>query len=64
MLDQPSAVLPVEVLEDNLVTISGTLLKVYAIDQAQGHVDLRMNFSFNDRIVDVLKVPTEKISRA
>ena len=53
-----------DLLEDNLVTVSGTLLKVYAIDKATGQTDLRLNFSFNDRIVDILRIPTAKIAAA
>jgi hypothetical protein len=37
---------------------------VYAISPTSGQVDLRLNFSFNDRIVDIIKVPTAKISQA
>jgi hypothetical protein len=62
---QPSA-LPMtpDQLEDNLVTVSGTLLKVYAVDKETGQTDLRLNFSFNDRIVDILRIPTAKIAAA
>ena len=44
-------------LETNLVTFCSNVLKVYTLGESS--IDLRLSTSFNDKILDVIRVPTK-----
>ena len=56
-------------LETNLITFSSNVLKVYSLPPADAppetsaSVDLRLSNTFNGRILDVIRVPTEPFLR-
>ena len=45
-------------LETNLVTFCSNVLKVYAIEDSS--INLRLSSQFNDKILDVIRVPTKQ----
>ena len=49
-------------LENNLVTFCSNVLKVYAIDDAS--INLRLSSQFNDKILDVIRVPTQQFLKS
>ena len=51
-------VLPQEKLENNLVTFCSNVLKIYALEDSS--INLRLSTQFNDKILDVIKVPTKQ----
>ena len=55
--DQPGAM---SSLDTNLITICSNVLKVYTL--TNNSMDLRMSQSFNDKIIDVLAVPSGKFA--
>lgn len=46
----------VEHVETNLVTSCSNVLKVYTLTEKS--IDLRQTLTFNDRIIDLIRVPT------
>lgn len=49
-------------IENNLVTFCSNVLKVYALEESS--INLRLSTQFNDKILDVIKVPTKQFLRA
>lgn len=45
-------------IETNMVTFCSNILKVYAIEESS--INLRLSTQFNDKILDVIKVPTKQ----
>ena len=51
-------------METNLVTFSSNVLKVYSLPSEESNsIDLRISTQFNERILDVITVPTEPFLR-
>ena len=55
---QKPVYLPRERIESNLVTFCSNVLKVYALEESS--INLRLTTQFNDKILDVIKVPTKQ----
>jgi len=45
-------------LDTNLITSCSNVLKVYALTERS--IDLRVTSTFNDRIIDIIRVPTSR----
>jgi len=52
---------PSQHLESNLITICSNVLKIYTI--MENTLEMRLNNAFNDKIIDVIKIPTKKFRK-